>query len=103
MDFGLSADQRMLAESVRGHLASRVPIDRIRQLRDADCPNDREVWKELADLGATGILVPEARGGSGLSLLDAALVAEALGHAVTPAPFLSSAVIAALALSLIHI
>ena len=98
MDFGLSPDQKMLAESVRGHLASRVPIDRIRQLREADCPNDREIWQELARLGATGILVPAERGGSGLSLLDAALVAEALGHSVTPAPFVSSAIMATLAL-----
>lgn len=98
MDFGLSDDQRLLEQTVRGFLRDRVPITRVRELRDAACPNDRAIWRGLAELGAAGILVPEAHGGSGLALLDAALVAQALGHAVTPSPFLSTAVIAPVAL-----
>jgi len=99
MDFGLSDDQRLLEQSVRSFLRDRVPIARVRELREADCPNDRAIWRGLAELGAAGILVPEAYGGSALSLLDAALVAQSLGHAVTPSPFLSSAVIAPVALA----
>jgi alkylation response protein AidB-like acyl-CoA dehydrogenase len=98
MDFGLSDDQRLLEQTVRAFVRDRVPITRVRELRGADCPNDRAIWRGLAELGAAGILVPEAHGGSGLALLDAALVAQALGHAVTPSPFLSSAVIAPIAL-----
>jgi alkylation response protein AidB-like acyl-CoA dehydrogenase len=98
MDFGLSEDQRLLEETVRAFLRDRVPITRVRELRDADCPNDRKIWRELAELGVTGILIPEARGGSGLTLLDAALVSQSLGHAVTPAPFLGSAVMVPVAL-----
>jgi len=98
MDFGLSDDQRLLEETVRSFLADRVPITRVRELRDAPCPNDRAVWSGLAELGVTGILVPEAQGGSDLSLLDAALVSQVLGHASTPAPFLTSAVMVPLAL-----
>jgi alkylation response protein AidB-like acyl-CoA dehydrogenase len=99
MDFGLSDDQRLLESSVRGFLRDRAPITRVRELRGADCPNDRAIWRGLAELGAAGILVPEAYGGSALSLLDAALVAQALGHAVTPSPFLATAVIAPVALA----
>jgi alkylation response protein AidB-like acyl-CoA dehydrogenase len=98
VDFGLSDDQRLLEETVRAFLRDRVPIARVRELRDADCPNDRGIWKGLAELGATGILIPEAHGGSALALLDAALVAQSLGHAVTPAPFLASSVLAPVAL-----
>lgn len=98
MDFGLSDDQKMLEETVRGFLADRVPITRVRELREASCPNDRAFWRELAELGVTGILVAEEHGGSGLGLLDAALVSQSLGHAVTPAPFLSSAVMVPVAL-----
>jgi alkylation response protein AidB-like acyl-CoA dehydrogenase len=98
VDFGLSDDQRLLEQSVRGFLRDRVPIARVRELRGADCPNDRAIWRGLAELGAAGILVPEEQGGSGLSLLDAALVSQSLGRAVTPAPFLASAVIAPIAL-----
>lgn len=99
MDFGLSEDQRLLEDSVRGALARDVPIERVRELRDLDCPNDRGVWAGLAALGATGVLVPLEQGGSGLGMLDAALISQSLGHAATPAPFLSSAVLAATCLT----
>ena len=98
MDFGLSDDQRLLEASVRAFLRDRVPIARVRELRGADCPNDRAVWRGLAELGAAGILVPESHGGSGLTLLDAVLVAQSLGRAATPSPYLSTAVIAPVAL-----
>ena len=99
MDFGLSEDQLLLEETLRSFLADRVPINRVRELRGGDCPNDREIWRSLAELGMTGILVPEEHGGSELGLLDACLAAQALGHAVTPTPFISSAVIAPVALA----
>ncbi len=98
MDFGLSEDQKMLEATLRTFLAEQVPIDRVRALRDLDCPNDREVWRALAELGVTGILVSESQGGSQLGLLDAALVAQSLGYAATPTPFLSSGVIVPTAL-----
>lgn len=98
MDFGLSDDQLLLESSVRAYLRDRVPIARVRALRDADCPNERVIWQGLAELGATGVLIPEAHGGSELRLLDAALVVQALGHAATPSAFLASAVIAPVAL-----
>jgi alkylation response protein AidB-like acyl-CoA dehydrogenase len=99
MDFGLSEDQLLLDDTLRRFLADRVPIERVRELREKDCPNDRAVWRGLAELGATGVLVSEAHGGSGLALLDAVLVSQALGHAVTPTPFLASAVMVPTALS----
>jgi len=99
MDFGLSEDQLLLEDTVRSFLGDKVPIDRVRELREQDCPTDRALWSALAELGIAGILVPEAQGGSGLGLLDAAIVSQALGHAVTPAPFLGSAVMAATALA----
>jgi len=99
MDFGLSEDQLLLEETVRRYLEDQVPIERVRELREKDCPNDRAIWSALAELGVTGILVPEAQGGAGLALLDAALVSQALGHSATPTPFLASAVMAATALA----
>jgi alkylation response protein AidB-like acyl-CoA dehydrogenase len=101
MDFGLSEDQLLLDKTVRSFLSDQVPIERVREMRDNECPNDRAVWNSLAELGVTGVLVPEAQGGSALALLDAALIAQALGHAATPTPFLASAVMAPTALALI--
>ncbi len=99
MDFGLSEDQHLLEQTVRSFLADQVPIERVRELREKEGPNDRAVWSALAELGVAGVLVPEAQGGSELALLDAALVSQALGHAVTPTPFLASAVMAPIALA----
>ena len=99
MDFGLSEDQQLLEETIRGFLKDRVPIARVRELRDEPCPNDRATWRELAELGVTGILIPEEQGGSELALLDAALVSQSLGYSVTPTPFLTSAVMVPVALA----
>ena len=98
MDFGLSEEQRLLEASVRGALGEQLPMERVRALREADCPNDAGAWRALAELGVAGVLIPEAQGGAALTLLDAALISQSLGHAAAPTPFLSSGVMAATAL-----
>ncbi len=98
MEFGLSDEQRLLEESVRRFLDERMPTARVREVAAGDSANDAELWKGLAELGVTGCLVPEVYGGSELALLDAAIIAQALGHAATPAPFLGTSVMAAVAL-----
>jgi alkylation response protein AidB-like acyl-CoA dehydrogenase len=57
------------------------------------------VWKGLAQLGLTGLLVPEAHGGSGMGMVDMGVVLEEQGRAVHPGPFFSSAVAATSALT----
>jgi alkylation response protein AidB-like acyl-CoA dehydrogenase len=93
----------MLESTVYGFLKEHVPISRVRELRDESCPNDPEIWKQLAELGVTGILVPEKHGGIEFSLLDAALIAQALGYAVTPTPFLTSGVMVPVALRAVDV
>ena len=96
MEFGLSQEQQLLTDSVVRYLAAQVPLERVR--RFAEKGDDAEIWQGLTDLGIPALLLPERVGGLGLSCLDAALVAEALGYHATPAPFLGSAVAAPLAL-----
>ena len=98
MDFGLSDDQSLLQDVFRSFLSERVPVARVREVSRVGAPALAGLWTELVDLGAAGVLIPEEFGGSGLHLLDAALIAAELGHAVTPAPFLGSAVMAPVAL-----
>ena len=97
MRFALSEDQKMLQDSLAKALGELSPLERVR--RYADDPKDTaaEVWQALADFGLAGILIPEAHGGLGLGLLEAALAAEALGASVAPVAFLG-AVLAPLAL-----
>jgi alkylation response protein AidB-like acyl-CoA dehydrogenase len=91
MDFSLSADQRALQDSVTRVLGDVCKLARVRAFAESDEPVARDVWAALSELGVPAILVPEAQGGLGLTLLDAALVSEALGAHAAPTPFLGSA------------
>ena len=98
MDFALSDEQRLLESTFDGYLDENVPVPRVRELMKADASEIAALWSELAKLGAAGVLIPEEHGGSGLSFLDAALIAQVMGRRVTPGPFLGSAVMAPVAL-----
>jgi alkylation response protein AidB-like acyl-CoA dehydrogenase len=98
MDFALSEEQGLLAASLRRFLEAECPVTRVRELVARRPGHDGGAWKRLAELGVAGLLVPEAHGGSGLGLLDAALAAESLAWGVAPGPFLGSAVMAPVAL-----
>ncbi len=99
MDFGLSQDQRMLRDAVSRCLADHCPLDHVRECADRDSTFSDKVLHALHALGIAGMLVPEAYGGLGMTLLDAAVVAEQLAYAVAPVPFLASHVLAPIALS----
>jgi alkylation response protein AidB-like acyl-CoA dehydrogenase len=94
MEFALTADQKMMQDSIDRTLERVCPLERVRKAQG----NAPDVLKALAELGVTGLLIPEAHGGLGLNLLDAALTAEMLGKHVAPVPFLASAVMAPLAI-----
>ncbi|NOG69583.1 acyl-CoA dehydrogenase family protein [Roseicella sp. DB1501] len=100
MAFGLSEEQRLFDTSLRGVLAARVTQAARQAAAEAagDGTFDAVLWTALTELGLPGLLLPEAAGGAGLGLADAALAAEALGYHAAPTPFLSSAVLAPLAL-----
>lgn len=98
MDFGLSQDQLLLDDSVRKYLSSEVSLDVVREVASGERP-DSELWRGLADMGLAGIIIPEAHGGAELGMLDAVAIAEALGYAACPGPFLSTAIMSAHLLS----
>ena len=100
MEFALNEEQRMLQESVRGYLESACALDHVRAAADAGDTRPNELWDGLVELGVHAILVPEEYGGVGLGVLEAALLAECLGGAVAPAPFIGSSVMAPVALAL---
>jgi len=97
MDFGLSEDQVLFKDSVKRFLSEQCPTTRVRQIMESANGYDEKLQGELAGLGVTGLIVPESHDGLGLELLDLALVAEEMGYAATPGPFLGSS-LAALAL-----
>lgn len=88
-----------LRAAVRGLLAGRcTPGDVVARV-ESEHPYDLGLWRTLAqEVGLAGLLVPEKLGGQGASAREAAVVLEELGAAVTPVPFLGSAVLATAAL-----
>jgi alkylation response protein AidB-like acyl-CoA dehydrogenase len=88
----LDAEQEQLRASVRRFLADRAPITEVRAALDTG--RDAAVWPGLADLGVLGLVVPEELGGAGAGHVERAIAGEELGQALTPAPFLASAVLA---------
>ena len=97
----LTDEQAMIREAADGFFASEAPVSELRRLRDAaDATGfSRDLWKQMAEMGFAGVLVPEAHGGSGLGLVAANLIQEAVGRNLSLSPFLSTAVLGATALS----
>ena len=97
MEFALTADQKMMLESVNRTLERVCPLERVRKSAGHE-PLAADVLRALCELGVSGILIPEEYSGLGLTLLDAALAAEALGRHVAPVPFVASSVMVPIAL-----
>ena len=97
----LNEEQSMLRDSARGLIRDKAPVSHLRQLRDSrDATGfSRDLWRAFAEMGFAGLLVPESFGGSGLGCVEAGVVMEEIGRTLMPSPFLSTAVLAASALS----
>ena len=97
----LTDDQRMLHDTVRPFMAEEGAIKKqLRHWRDTGCTDGygTDLWKQFAELGLTGILIPESQGGAGLGAVETGLVLEEIGRNLTPSPFLTTAVAAVRAL-----
>ncbi len=90
MDFDLSKPQRLLKDSAREFLSRECKPDRVRRLMETDTAYDDALWRAMADQGWMGLIVPEAHGGLGLGIVELAVVAEEMGRACVPGPFLSN-------------
>lgn len=94
-------DQRLLADAAKGFIQEKAPVAALRKIRDERVAGgfDRGLWREMAEMGWTGILVPEEQGGLGFGHVGAGIICEEMGRTLTASPFLSTAVMAATALS----
>ena len=96
----LSDDQAMLKDTVAPFLLDNAPVKHLRSLRDGrdSAGFSKDLWKQFAEMGFTGILIPETHGGLGLGHVEAGIVLEEIGRNLTPSPFLTTAVAAVEAL-----
>jgi alkylation response protein AidB-like acyl-CoA dehydrogenase len=100
MPLYLDDDQTVLQDTIRDFVAEHAPVSHMRALRDADDKTgfSRDLWKQFAEMGFTGILIGEDQGGLGLGHVEAGVVLEEIGRNLSPSPFLSTAVAAVEAL-----
>jgi len=96
----LTDEQTMLRDSARDFLAEQAPVSQLRGLRDSQDATgfSRDLWRRFAEMGFTGVLVPEAQGGLGLGHVEAGVVMEQVGHQLAASPLLASAIVAVSAL-----
>ncbi|MBM3131562.1 MAG: acyl-CoA dehydrogenase, partial [Chloroflexi bacterium] len=96
MDFNLSEEQQMLRNSARDFLTTECPKSVVRELEASESGHLPELWQKMADLGWTGLPIPEVYGGAGLSLLDLAVLFEEIGRAAMPGPLFATVVLGAM-------
>lgn len=100
MTLVLTDDQQMFRDAAKRFAAERAPVSQLRKLRDDLDPVgfSRNLWKEMAEMGWAGVLVPEEFGGVGFGFVGAGLIAAEIGRNLSATPLLSSAVLAVTAL-----
>jgi alkylation response protein AidB-like acyl-CoA dehydrogenase len=84
-DYSLAAEQVAVRDAFRDFLAGQCPTSRVRAAEPLGF--DARLWRQLTELGAATMGLPESSGGDGASLLDLAIVAEEMGAALAPVPF----------------
>lgn len=90
MDFAFSEEQNMLREQARSFLEDKMSGSRVAEIAASDEGWDKNVYRQVAELGWTGLSVPEDAGGAGMGFIDEAVVFEELGRALFPGPYFST-------------
>lgn len=94
MDFTFTEDQLQFQEAVRDFLTNEVTPESIRASWETETGRSDGLWSQLAELGLTGMLVPEEHGGLGMNELDFVLLAQECGYVALPEPLVNNVLIA---------
>jgi alkylation response protein AidB-like acyl-CoA dehydrogenase len=95
MDMDFTPEQELLRESLRRTCERHGGLDAVRKLENDPVGYSPALWAQLAELGVLGVAIEEQYGGSGMTMVDAAVIYEELGRALVPSPHLVSCVLAA--------
>ena len=91
MDLAYTETQRMLCDVTRAFVTNEVPRARVREIDDGAEGFSSALWQQMVRIGLPGMSVPEGQGGTASTLMDCAVVFEALGEGAVPSPLLASA------------
>jgi alkylation response protein AidB-like acyl-CoA dehydrogenase len=91
MEFTLSPEQEEFQRSLRRFIADRSPLPRVREVAATDRGWDDQLWSQMSQqLGLPSLLVPEEYGGSGATMIEAALAMQELGRGLVPSPYFAT-------------
>lgn len=96
----LSEEQSILRDQASAWVAEKAPVAKFREMRDAGEAHAYQdaIWREMVELGWTGVIVPEKHGGAGLGYLAFGVLLEQLGRQLVASPLFASAYVGASAL-----
>ena len=87
MKFDLSDDQSLLQRSTRDFFAKEFPLEKTRRVMEHEARGfEAAAWRQIAEMGYPGLLVPESAGGQGLGPIELAIVCEEAGRVCLPGP-----------------
>jgi len=96
VDIKLTEDQAQLQDIASKFMDKHCGFEFVRRMeKDSDIGFCRDMWRQFAEMGWLGMLVPEKFGGMGMSLLDTVVLVRELGRHICPSPFLFTSVLAA--------
>ena len=97
----LNEEQQFLKDTAKNFAEERTPINHFRSLRDNkdNLLWDKNTWKEMVNLGWSGILIPAEYGGSNFGLAGISVILQECGKTLTPSPLFATGVLGAYAIS----
>jgi len=98
----LTEEQSILRDQARTWCQNRMPVSAYRKIRNSGEPLgfDPAIYAEMAEMGWTGVVAPEACGGSDFGYLSLGFILEEMGRTLVPSPLIPSALGAGSALML---
>lgn len=102
MGLVLTEEQTLLKETASQFFQEKLPVSNLRKLRDEKSADgfDRGTWKEMADLGFAGVLVPESYGGTEFGPVGLGVILEQAGRTIAATPLLSTVLLGTTAIQL---
>ena len=99
MTFGFTEEQNELRSTAARLLEEKSSSSTVRELMETEQGFDEATWKQMADLGWTGLAIAEEYGGIGFGFVEVTVLMEEMGKKLLPAPYFSTVVLGANAIA----
>ena len=99
MDLTLTDEQEMISSTAREFLEARCPMSHVQEMADDPLGYSPELWKEMAELGWTGLAFDEEHGGFGAGFIELCLLIEEMGRVLLPGPFVDTVAVCGMAVA----